>query len=77
MSSTDTTDEEFTDPAPLNTLAVAGVVGFLVVGVGSLFALPAIQSLTGLGFFPVFWSIVALNFICAVGVGVSVLNLRE
>lgn len=77
MSDTDTADDDFTDPAPLNTLAVAGVVGFLLVGVGSLFALPLVQSLTGLGFFPVFWSIVALNFICAVGVGVSVLNLRE
>jgi hypothetical protein len=77
VASPDTADDEFTDPAPLNTLAVVGLVGFLVVGVGSLFALPAIQSLTGLGFFPVFWSIVALNFVCAVGVGLSVLNLRE
>jgi hypothetical protein len=77
VASPDTADEDFADPAPLNTLAVAGLVGFLLVGVGSLFALPAIQSLTGLGFFPVFWSIVALNFVCAVGVGLSVLNLRE
>jgi hypothetical protein len=76
VSNTDSADE-FGDPEPLNTTAVAGLIGFLVVGVGSLFALPAIQSLTGLGFFPVFWSIVALNFVCAVGVGVSVLNLRE
>ncbi|MFC5365905.1 hypothetical protein [Salinirubrum litoreum] len=76
MANPDTPGEDFVDPAPLNTLAVVGLVGFLVVGVGSLFALPAIQSLTGLGFFPVFWSIVALNFVCAVGVGLSVLNLR-
>jgi hypothetical protein len=68
---------EYADPAPLRREAVVGLVVSVLVGVAGLFALPAIQALTGLPFFTVFWAIVALEFLCAVGAGISVMNLHE
>jgi hypothetical protein len=74
--------DEWNDPGtlgeqqPLNRLAVAGLVASTLVAIVGLFALPTLRA-NGLSFGAAFWSLVALEFVAALGVAVSVLRLRN
>lgn len=74
--------DEWNDPGtlgeqqPLNRLAVAGLVASTLVAIVGLFALPTLTA-NGLTFGQAFWSLVALEFLAALGVAVSVLRLRD
>jgi hypothetical protein len=74
--------EEWNDPGtlgeqrPLNRLAVVGLVVSTLVAIVGLFALPALTA-NGLSFGQAFWSLVAIEFLAALGVAVSVLRLRD
>jgi hypothetical protein len=59
----------------LNTGALAGLVLSVAVGVAGLFILPALRSVFGLGFQAAFWLVLAVEFLAAVGVSVSILRL--
>ncbi|MFB6281332.1 MAG: hypothetical protein ABEH40_04885 [Haloferacaceae archaeon] len=56
--------------------ALVGVVAFGLLGAAGLFALPAMRSL-GIGFYPGFWALAAVELVAAFGVAVSVMRMRR
>jgi hypothetical protein len=64
------------DPEPLNTTAVVGLVVSVIVAVAGLFALPTLLG-GGLSFGIAFWFLCGVEFVAAIGVIVSVTNLRS
>ena len=73
---TDEWDDPVTrEPEPLNRVAVAGLIGSVAVAVAGLFALPALTD-GGLSFWTAFWLLCGVEFVAAVGAGVSILRLR-
>lgn len=80
MSSEPTTetdvDEEDLTPPRLNRRAVYGLVASVLVAVVGLFLLPTLRE-AGWSFRMAFWSLVGLEFLAAVGVGISVLSLYD
>jgi len=63
------------DRPPLNRWAVAGLALSVTVAAASLFVLPWLQS-QGVSFGLGFWSIVAVEFLAALGTAFFALNLR-
>jgi hypothetical protein len=69
-------DEAYDDPESLNRLSLVGLVVFGLLGVGGLFALPALQS-TGVGFYRGFWILAAVELIATFGIAASVLTMHR
>jgi len=69
-------DERFRKPRPLNVLAVAGVAFFALLAAGALFALPSLRDL-GLSFRASFVLVSAVEFVAAIGAGLSAYRLYE
>lgn len=63
------------DPDGSDGRALVGVVAFGLLGAVALFALPALRSL-GVGFYPAFWALAAVELVAAFGVAVSILRLH-
>lgn len=73
-------DSSDSDDLALETLNRSAIIGLLVsvaVAVAGLFALPVIQSLSGLSFGPAFAIVLATELLAFVGVAVSVLRLHR
>jgi hypothetical protein len=62
------------DRPPTNRRAVAGIALSALVAASAFFLMPAFEWL-GVGFWPAFLGISAIEIVCAVGVAVSVHNL--
>lgn len=58
-------------PPPLNRLAVVGLVLFGAVGFLALFAAPLIQQVLQTEFLTAFWIVSVVEFVAAVGAGIS------
>lgn len=58
-----------------NLRALAGLLISLAIGVGGLFALPALRSGLGLDFGVAFGLVLAIEFVAFIGVAASVLRL--
>lgn len=61
----------------MNTSAVVGLVGSVLVGVVGLFLLPVLQSLLGLEFGPAFSIVLAVELVAVVGVTVFIFRLHR
>ena len=70
------TAEEDLDVQTLNRLAVVGLIGSFFVALAGLFALPAA---TAVGFTSrnAFWVVLVIEFLAALGVGVSARKLYD
>ena len=71
-----TTGDEQPTVQALNSRAFAALLVSVFVGVSGLFALPAIQSLSGLPFLPAFGIVLLFELVAVAGITVSVLNLH-
>lgn len=76
MSADRTGDESF-EQEQFNVRAFGGILVSVFVGVTGLFILPLIQSVFGVGFGPAFAIVLAIEFVAAIGVIVSVLRLHK
>lgn len=56
--------------------AILGAVLFGLLGAVALFALPAVRSL-GVGFYPGFWTLAAVELVAAFGVAFFVLRMHR
>ena len=69
------TDEEEIQAQPLNWFAVAGLIASFALALGGLFVLPAVETL-GFTTRNAFWAVLAVEFVAAIGVGISARKLR-
>ncbi|WP_182022291.1 hypothetical protein [Haloquadratum walsbyi] len=64
-------------PESLNQQALIGLILSVIIGVGGLFALPAIQVLFQLQFFPAFTIVLVIELIATAGVVISMFRLHR
>ena len=76
MSTDDPELEEDLDVRQLNRAEVAGLVVSFFVAMAGLFVLPAATAV-GLDSRTAFWGVIAVEFVAAVGVGVSARKLYD
>jgi hypothetical protein len=69
-------DDEY-EQYTFNLRAFVGLLASVFVGVGGLFALPAVQQVFGVEFGPAFAIVLGIEFLAAIGVIVSVLRLHQ
>lgn len=69
-------DDRFRKPRPLNVLAVIGVVAFTLLAAVGLFALPMLREM-GFSFLTAFVLVSAVEFVAALGAGLSAYRLYE
>ena len=76
MQSDRTTDDEEPTVEAFNPRAFATLLVSAFVGVVGLFALPAIQAVSGLPFLPAFGIVLLIELLAVVGITISALNLH-
>jgi hypothetical protein len=76
MQSDRPTDEDRPTVEAFNSRAFAALLVSAFVGVVGLFALPAVQTLSGLPFLPAFGIILLIELAAVVGIVLSVFNLH-
>ncbi|WP_303704072.1 hypothetical protein [Haloquadratum walsbyi] len=64
-------------PESLNQRALTGLVFSVIVGIGGLFALPVIQTILQLEFFPAFTVVLLIELIATAGVVLSMFQLHQ
>jgi hypothetical protein len=77
MQSDRTTNGDRPSVEAFNSRAFAALLVSAFVGVVGLFALPAVQALSGLPFLPAFGIILLVELVAVAGITISVFNLHK